>query len=144
MMPCPTTTSILPRSIGVLVLVYTCASLAHFTHNAEFIEFYPNMPSWITRDTVYCAWLAVAATAVIGLVFARIGWPIAAAAALAVYGASGLDGLGHYALAVCSRHSFAANATIWAEAATGFALMLVAGGRAVNLLAARLGAHTSA
>ncbi len=39
-----------------------------------------------------------------------------------MYGLMGLDGLGHYWLALCVEHTFAMNATIWAEAATGVAL----------------------
>jgi hypothetical protein len=51
--------SLLPAHLWVLIAVYFVASLAHFAHNAEFIAFYPNMPSWLTREQVYLAWLAV-------------------------------------------------------------------------------------
>ena len=43
---------------------------------------------------------------------------------LVVYGALGLDGLGHYALALCSEHTWTMNFTIWSEVASGLALSL--------------------
>lgn len=50
----------LPKPIGVLLAAYFAASLLHFAHNAEFVAFYPGMPPWLTRETVYLAWLAIA------------------------------------------------------------------------------------
>ena len=43
--------------------------------------------------------------------------------ALGIYGASGLDGLAHYTLALCSEHTILANLTIWCEAGTGVLLL---------------------
>ena len=112
----------LPPHMWLLIAVYSAASFAHFAHNAEFIAFYPNMPVWITRETVYRAWLAIAAVGVVGVIFLAMSWRIAGVLALAAYGALGLDGLGHYALALCAEHTLAANLTIWLEVAAGSAL----------------------
>ena len=48
---------------------------------------------------------------------------------MSVYGAFGLDGLGHYTLALCSEHTLATNVTIWSEALAGVLLMLAAARR---------------
>jgi hypothetical protein len=114
----------LPAHMWVLVAVYFVASLAHFAHNAEFIAFYPNMPDWLTREKVYLAWLAVNSLGIAGLLSARLGLHALGVLLVGAYGALGLDGLGHYTLALCSEHTLATNVTIWAEAASGFVLML--------------------
>ena len=114
----------LPKPLLVLVAVYFAASLAHFSHNAEYIAFYPGMPGWLTREKVYLAWLAVTSLGVIALVFARLSLPALALLFLAMYGAFGLDGLAHYTLALCSEHTRLANITIWSEAITGMGLLL--------------------
>jgi hypothetical protein len=59
--------STVPRPVWLLFLAYTLASFAHFVHNAEFIAFYPGMPVWITRETLYQAWWVVAGVGVLGL-----------------------------------------------------------------------------
>ena len=109
----------LPRHLRILLVVYFLATLAHFVHNAEFIAIYPHMPAWITRETVYLAWLAIASVGVAGLIASRFGWSALGALLLGAYGALGLDGLQHYTLALCSEHTLAANVTIWFEAVTG-------------------------
>jgi hypothetical protein len=38
-----------------LLLLYGLASLIHFTHNAEFLGEYPNMPSGLSRSHIYIA-----------------------------------------------------------------------------------------
>ena len=115
-----------PKHFWLLLAIYGAASLAHFTHNAEYIAFYPNMPPWLTREDVYLAWLAVASVGLLAIVFAAMGWRAAAAVSFVLYGASGLDGLGHYGLALCSQHTFPMNLTIWAEALAGSALAVCA------------------
>lgn len=124
MRPDPSVSSPLPRHVWVFVALYFAASLAHFSHNAEYIAFYPNMPSWLTREDVYLVWLAITGVAVVGFGLLRLRWTVAGTACLLVYGALGLDGLGHYSLALCSEHTLATNITIWAEAATGLGLAL--------------------
>ena len=116
--------TLLPKPVQGMVAVYFLATLAHFVHNAEAIAFYPNLPAWITRETVYLAWLAIASVGLVGLVAWRFGWTALGALLLGAYGALGLDGLQHYALALCSEHSLAANITIWSEAVSGVALAL--------------------
>lgn len=133
----PWTSALLPKGIWALLATYCLASLAHFTHNAEYIAYYPNMPAWVTRETVYLAWLAVTSIGVAGLALSRIGWPFLGAVALAVYGAFGLDGLGHYTLALCAEHTWAMNLSIWAEAVAGLGLALGCAVFACRLLAER-------
>ena len=116
----------LPKHIWLLLAVYFVASLAHFSHNAEYIAFYPNMPTWLTRDKVYLAWLVVTSVGVAGLAALRLRFHALGSALIAAYGALGLDGLGHYTLALCSEHTLATNITIWSEASTGFCLLLAA------------------
>lgn len=116
----------LPRPLLALIAVYFAASLAHFGHNAEYLAFYPGMPGWITRETVYLAWLGVTGVGLFGLVLARLALPAVALPLLGLYGAFGLDGLAHYTLALCSEHTLVANLTIWSEAVTGLALLLAA------------------
>ena len=112
----------LPRHIWFLLAVYFVASSAHFVHNAAYIAYYPNMPSWITSDRVYVAWSVVTAVGIAGLVALRLH--AAAAMFIAVYGALGLDGLAHYTLALCSEHTFMTNVTIWSEAISGLCLLV--------------------
>lgn len=118
--------SLLPTHLWLLATLYFIASLAHFTHNAEFIAFYPNLPKGLTREHVYLVWLAITGLGVGGLLLARLGLRVLGLVLIATYGALGLDGLAHYTLALCSEHSVAANLTIGAEAASGVALMLAA------------------
>lgn len=113
---------VLSRRLWILLAVYFAASLAHFTHNAEYIAFYPNMPAWLTRDQVYIAWAAITGVGAIGLLLIARGWKVAGAIFIAAYGLLGLDGLGHYTLALCSEHTLAMNATIWFEVVAGVLL----------------------
>ena len=114
--------AVFPKKVWALIALYFVASLAHFAHNAEYIAFYPNMPAWLTRETAYVAWLVVTGVGLAGIAFSRIGWFSLGALCLAAYGVLGLDGLGHYALALCSEHTAAANFTIWFEVIAGAAL----------------------
>jgi hypothetical protein len=114
----------LPRHMWFLLTVYFVASSAHFVHNAAYIAYYPNMPSWITPNRVYLAWLVVTTVGISGLVAVRLQLHAAAAVFIALYGALGLDGLAHYMLAMCSAHTVMTNVTIWSEAISGFCLLL--------------------
>jgi len=116
--------STLPRHIWFLLAVYFVASSAHFVHNAAYIAYYPNLPSWITSDRVYVAWSVVTAVGIAGLVALPLRLHAAAAVFIAVYGALGLDGLAHYTLALCSEHTFMTNVTIWSEAISGLCLLV--------------------
>jgi hypothetical protein len=116
------TTERAPGHLSVLVALYFLASLLHFSHNAESIALYPNMPAWISRETVYLAWLAVSAVGVLSGALWMLGCRVMAGVVLAIYGALGLAALAHYALALCSDHALVMNLTIWFEAVTGLAL----------------------
>ena len=113
-----------PAHLQLLTALYFLASLAHFSHNAEYIAFYPGMPHWLTSQTVYLAWVGVTAIGVVAIVLLKTGLPAWALLALAVYGAFGLDGLLHYTLALCSEHTLWANVTIWSEACAGLMVLL--------------------
>jgi hypothetical protein len=81
------------------------------------------MPDWLTREQVYLVWLAVTSVGAVALILLALGRRIASALFLGVYGACGLDALGHYTLALCSQHTLAQNFTIWFEVIAGVALL---------------------
>jgi hypothetical protein len=110
----------------LLFALYTLASLAHFSHNAEYIAFYPGIPVWMTRESVYLAWLAVAGVGLLAVAATWRGWGRVAAVLLVVYGLLGTDGLLHYTLALCSEHTLATNVSIWAEVVLGVTLACAA------------------
>jgi len=112
------------RTLFVLALAYAVASLVHFTHNAEFIADYPNMPTTWSRGGVYLAWVALTALGAAGLLLVARGYRIAGLLVIAVYAVLGLDSLGHYVLAPLSAHTLAMNSTILIEV-TAAALVLV-------------------
>ena len=114
----------------MLLVAYAAASLLHFGHNAEFLGDYPNMPAWLSRTTVYAAWLALSALGAAGYLLLLRGYRLAGLLMLAAYAAAGFDSFSHYGLAPASAHTAAMNATIWLEAATA-ALLLVALARLV-------------
>lgn len=127
--------------MSLLFVLYTLASLVHFSHNAEYIVFYPGLPASITPDSIYLAWLAVAS---VGLLSAAAKWRgrgRIAAALLMVYGLLGTDGLLHYTLALCSEHTLATNATIWAEVLLGVTLACAAAVRLSRLVKRRAAAE---
>ena len=116
----------LSKPVLALFAIYAVASLAHFAHNAEYIAFYPGMPGWLSPGKVYVAWLGVTVVGVASLVLGWLGFGASGLIALGLYGALGLDGLGHYTLALCSEHTLVSNLTIWAEAVSGLVLLLTA------------------
>jgi hypothetical protein len=123
----------------VLFILYTLASLVHFSHNAEYIAFYPGLPAWMTRESVYLAWLAIASVGLLSLVAGWRDWSRISAVLLIAYGLLGTDGLLHYTLALCSEHTLATNLTIWAEVLLGVTLACTA---AIRL--SRLAFHRTA
>jgi len=117
----------IPKVVWVLLAVYCGASLIHFTHNAEFVDAYPNLPAWLTRSSVYLAWLAVTAIGATGVLLMKLRIRVPGLLMLAGYAALGLAGLDHYWVAPMSSHTLAMNLTIWFEASTGallFALVV--------------------
>ena len=107
-----------------LLALYAFASLLHFTHNAEYLAQYPNLPASWTRADVYLAWCGVTSVGLLGYVLYRTGYPRLGLTVLAVYGALGLAGLLHYTRAPIAHHSAVMNFTIWAEVAAA-ALLLI-------------------
>ena len=112
------------RSLLILLLACAAASLFHYVHNAQFLDAYPRMPAWLTPAGVYAAWLGVTAVGLCGYLLFCAGHALSGLALLAVYGALGLDGLGHYTLAPMSAHSAAMNLSILLEVATAAAVLL--------------------
>lgn len=117
----------LRRFLLLSLLAYCAASLFHFSHNAEFLGNYPNMPASISRGDVYMAWIALTAAGIAGyalyqLEFQRVGLVI-----LAVYAVFGFDGFAHYILAPMSAHTTTMNVTIWLEVATAALLLITVG-----------------
>lgn len=113
----------IPNSLFVWIIVYCAASLIHFAHNAEFVSDYPNLPAWLTRSKVYLAWLAVTSVGAIGIVFLKLRLRLLGLLAIAGYAALGFAGLDHYWVAPVSAHSWAMNATIWFEVAAAAVLL---------------------
>jgi hypothetical protein len=107
------------------ILVYGAASLAHFLHNAVYLNLYPNMPTWLTPLGVLTAWLGVAAIGAVGYYLFREGLTVTGLAITALYAALGFAGLDHYAIAPISAHSLMMNATIVAEVIAASALLVV-------------------
>ena len=125
-----------------LLALYAGTSLLHFTHNAEFLAQYPNLPAAWTRADVYLAWCCVTAVGLLGYVLYRGGFRRVGLTVLAIYGGFGFDGLLHYTRAPMAHHSTAMNFTIWAEvAAAAVFLITLASAAACHI---RLNAKTAA
>jgi hypothetical protein len=106
------------RSLKVLLALtaaYFLTSLGHFSHNAEFICEYPNLPAWLTRAQVYAVWAAITSVGVVGLLLMRKKYMATGLLLMAVYAALGFDGLGHYAVAPMELHPLMANVTVLSE-----------------------------
>ena len=105
--------------LGIALAALLVASALHHVHNAEYLADYPGMPVWISRGTVYLAWVASSGLGVLGYIFAGRGRRRAGLLLLALYGAYGLNVLAHYWLAPAAAHDGAMNATIALEALAG-------------------------
>ncbi|HSV54200.1 MAG TPA: hypothetical protein VLJ57_18925 [Burkholderiaceae bacterium] len=115
----------LPKLFLALTIAYFLASLGHFSHNAEFICEYPNLPGWLTPAKVYASWAAITAVGVVGFCLLRKRRFTAGFLLVAIYAALGFDGLGHYAVAPIQFHTFGANLSILAEVAAAALLLPV-------------------
>lgn len=123
----------------IILVVYGSASLLHFIHNGVFIDEYPNLPGWISANGVYITWLGITAIGVIGYFLFHFGQRLIGLVTVAVYGAIGLDGLGHYTLAPMSAHTLTMNFTIWLEAITAAIVLIAVTGLMVNHFRGRSG-----
>src|SRR5215813_9089080 len=117
-----------------LLALYALASLLHFTHNAEYLAQYPNLPASWTRADVYVAWCCVTAVGVLGYVLYRGGASRVGLTLLAIYSGFGFDGLLHYTRAPIAHHSVAMNFTIWAEVAAATLFLINVAGVATSRL----------
>ena len=129
-----------PKHIQLLLLIFFAANLMHFVHNAEYIAYYPGIPSWLTREKVYLAWLAGACLGLSGLLVYRTKLKVLGLELVAAYGALGMDGLAHYTLALCSDHTLVINLTIWFEVLAGLALLLASAALIGRTLSVRVAA----
>lgn len=111
-------------ALAVLIVLYGAASLLHFTHNAEHLALYPNLPPSWTRAEVYLAWGAVTVPGILGFCLYRRGHAGSGLALLAGYALLGFAGLLHYTRAPWSHHSAAMNLTIGLEVAAAACLLL--------------------
>ena len=109
---------------GGLLLLYAAASLLHFTHNAEYLKDYPNLPSWLGRAEIYGVWLALAGLGICGYLFYRRGYQRSGLCLLGIYAIFGFDGLLHYARAPYDAHTAAMNFTIWFEVLAAAGLLV--------------------
>jgi hypothetical protein len=112
-----------PRALVWLLLVYGLASLVHFVHNAEYLAYYPNLPSWLSRGQIYAVWLGITAVGVVGYVLHRVGHRLVGLGVVAAYAALGFDGLLHYGRAPFVEHSAAMNFSILFEVAAAAVLL---------------------
>jgi hypothetical protein len=126
--------AVLPKLFLALTAAYFLTSLGHFSHNAEFICEYPNLPAWLTRTQIYATWAAITSVGALGFFLIRKQYMAAGLLLVAVYAALGFDGLGHYALAPLELHTLAANITILSEVTAAAVLLPVT----LYLLVARL------
>ncbi|WP_254510801.1 hypothetical protein [Anatilimnocola floriformis] len=110
--------------VFALAFLYGTASFAHHVHNTIYLADYPNMPRWLTPLGVMVAWAFVASFGVIGGILVRNRLPTLGYLSLALFASLGFCGLDHYAIADISRHTFAMNATILIEVATGCTLLI--------------------
>jgi hypothetical protein len=116
------------RLLFALMLLHGGASLVHFSHNAQFVADYPNLPPSITAASVYGTWLLIAAVGLVGYLLLKRGHQFWGLAVVAIYAAIGFDGLLHYTLAPMGAHSWGMNLSIWFEVVTAavlFALVLM-------------------
>lgn len=113
--------------LPICLIAYTAASLFHYSHNAEFLNDYPNLPVWLSRAQVYSAWFAVTAIGATGYWLRRSQYQLAGLLVLALYGLLGLDGLGHYVVAPMAAHTLLMNFSICFEVATAVLLLTAIG-----------------
>ena len=126
------------RVLVGLLFAFAAASLVHFTHNAEFLADYPNLPESWAPSHVYLAWVGMTAVGMVGWILLARGRVLVGLLTLAIYATLGLDSLGHYVLAPLSAHTAGMNATILAEVtAAGCVLLEVARQAARHALSSR-------
>jgi hypothetical protein len=106
-----------------LIVLYGCASLLHFAHNAEYLDDYPNLPDWLSRSQIYVVWLGITALGTLGYLLHRRGYPLSGLILVGAYAGLGFDGLLHYTRAPVAAHTAAMNLTIWFEVSAAALLL---------------------
>jgi hypothetical protein len=106
--------------------LYGAASLAHFAHNAEFLDAYPNLPSWLSRAQIYAVWCGITVIGVAGYILHRAGYRLVGLIVVAVYAGLGFDGLLHYSRAPFADHTAGMNFSILFEVVTAGLLLACA------------------
>jgi hypothetical protein len=105
--------------------LYVAASLLHFSHNAEFLSDYPNLPSWISRANIYVIWLGLTTMGCMGFWMYRQRRVRTGLLVLGLYATLGFGGLLHYSRAPFSAHTLSMNVTILLEASIAALLLAV-------------------
>src|ERR1700749_3790274 len=113
------------RALPWLLGLFMSASLLHFSHNAEYLSEYPNLPVWLSRVAVYNTWCVLTAVGGLGYALYRLEYRRVGIGILALYATTGFDGFLHYGRAPLSHHTVTMNLTIWTEAVA--AALLLAG-----------------
>jgi uncharacterized membrane protein len=99
------------RILIAAMLLYGGASLLHFTHNAQFVADYPNLPPALSAARIYGAWLVIGSIGLAGYLLMRRGHQFWGLAVVAM-----------------GAHSWGMNLSIWFEVVTAavlFALVLM-------------------
>ena len=109
----------------ILLPLYIAASLLHFSHNAEYLSNYPNLPTWVSRANIYLIWLGMTAAGCLGFLLYRKRRALIGLIVLGLYATLGFAGLLHYTRAPFSAHTAAMNFTILLEASIAVALLAV-------------------
>ena len=112
------------RVLPWLLILYACTGLGHFTHNAEYLSAYPNLPPGCSRGEVYFAFVLVCIPGLFGWLLYRRGAVRAGLTLLYIYAGLGFAALLHYLRAPLHRHTALMNVTILAEATTALALLV--------------------
>ena len=112
--------------LRTLFPLYVAASLWHFSHNAEYLNEYPNLPAWISRTNIYGIWLGMTAIGCVGFLLYLRRRVAMGLIILGLYATLGLDGLFHYTRAPFSAHTISMNGTILLEASIAAAVLVVA------------------
>ena len=111
-----------PTLLLVLLIIGVVTTILHYTDNFLFFDNYP-LPTWITKASVYLAWLILTPFGIVGywLYKQRLFW--AAYLCLCIYSITGVSSLGHYFYTSMTELSVKMNTLIWLDAISGTALL---------------------
>ncbi|HEV2724192.1 MAG TPA: hypothetical protein VGV10_06130 [Thermoleophilaceae bacterium] len=114
--------------LTALLIVAIVVSVLHYSDNVVNFEDYPQPGSGPapSATVIALAWFVFTAAGLAGLALFRRGRVAAAAAALALYSASGLVGLGHYSVEGASAMPWWRHAHVVADIGCGVAVLAFA------------------